>query len=86
MLTTCKELGVKKVVLTSSMAAIYATYGTLPDDHVYSASTWSPKDVLREKANWYCLSKTVAEELAWEMSKESDCPFQLATINPVSFL
>jgi nucleoside-diphosphate-sugar epimerase len=85
-LTTCKELGIKRVVLTSSTAAVYATYGTLPDDHVYDENTWSPRDVLREKGNWYCLSKTLAEELAWEMSKAEDSPFQLATINPCMIL
>jgi nucleoside-diphosphate-sugar epimerase len=82
-LTTCKASGVKKVVLTSSMAAIYATYGTLADDHVYDELTWSPRDLVREKGNWYCLSKTLAEELAWEMSREEDSPFQLVTVNPV---
>ena len=86
MLTTCKESGVKKVVLTSSMAAIYATYGTLADDHVYDENTWTPRDLVREKGNWYCLSKTLAEELAWKMSREEDSPFKLATINPVSAL
>ena len=85
-LTTCKEAGVKKVVLTSSMAAIYATYGTLAADHAYGEKTWSPRELVREKGNWYCLSKTLAEELAWDMSREEDSPFQLCTINPVRLL
>jgi hypothetical protein len=40
---------------------------------------------MREKGNWYCLSKTLAEELAWKMTKEEDSPFNLVTINPVRF-
>lgn len=81
-LDTCNKLGVKKVVLTASTACIYVTYGTLPEDHVYSEKDWSPIDLLTEKKNWYCLSKTKAEKLAWEMSKEAGCSFELATMNP----
>lgn len=65
------------------MAAVYASYGTVAADHVYDEHTWSSRDVLREKSSWYCLSKTLAEELAWDMSREEGSPFQLATVNPV---
>jgi nucleoside-diphosphate-sugar epimerase len=81
-LTTCRELGVKKVALTSSTAAVYVTYGSTPVDYVFSDADWSPEALLREKSNWYCLSKTLAEKLAWEMSREEGCPFQLAVRAP----
>ncbi|CAJ1397324.1 unnamed protein product [Effrenium voratum] len=61
-LDTCRRLGVKRVALTSSTASVYANYGTLPTEHVYSAADWSPAELLREKENWYCLSKVKAEE------------------------
>lgn len=81
-LSSCRKNGVKKVVLTSSTAAIYVTYGTLPADHIYTEADWTSEDLVREKCNWYCLSKTKAEKLAWEMSREEGCPFQLAVMNP----
>jgi cinnamoyl-CoA reductase len=81
-LTTCNKLGVKKVVLTSSTAAIYVHHGTFPADHTYTSADWSPEDVMRANVNWYALSKTKAERLAWEMSKEAGCSFKLATMNP----
>lgn len=81
-LSTCRKLGVKKVVLTSSTASVYANYGTLSADHVYTDKDWSPTDTLRENSNWYCLSKTAAEQAAWEMSREEGCPFELAVMCP----
>ena len=81
-LDTCNKLGVKKVVLTASTACIYVTYGTMPEEHVYTEQDWSPIELLTEKKNWYSLSKTKAEKLAWEMSKESSCTFELSTMNP----
>lgn len=81
-LDTCRKLGIKKVVLTASTACIYVDYGTRPDDHVYSDQDWSDEALLREKENWYALSKTKAERLAWDLSREEGCPYRLATINP----
>ncbi|CAE7564970.1 CCR1 [Symbiodinium natans] len=81
-LNSCHRLGVKKVALTSSTASVYTNYGSLPADHVYTAEDFSPADVLREKENWYCLSKLLAEQLAWDMSKEPGCPFQLTVLIP----
>ena len=85
-LNSCRKHGVSKVVLTSSTAAVYVTYGTVPVDHVYTGCDWSPEDLLREHSNWYCLSKTKAEALAWEMSREDGCPYQLAVMNPTLIL
>jgi cinnamoyl-CoA reductase len=85
-LATCNKLRVSKVILTSSMAAVYANYGTFSDDHVYSEADWTPEDVVREKENWYCLSKTLAEKVAWEMSRAEGCTFQLAVMNPTLIL
>ena len=81
-LNSCRRLGVKKVALTSSTASVYTNYGKLPADHVYTSEDFSPEDVLREKENWYCLSKLLAEQLAWSMSKESGCPFDLTVLTP----
>ena len=79
-LDACVKAGIKKVVLTSSTAAVYAAYGTVAEDHVWTADDWTPEALVREKANWYCLSKTAAEKLAWEMSKANG--FELCVLNP----
>eukprot|EP00930_Biecheleria_cincta_P098606 TRINITY_DN90265_c0_g1_i1.p1 TRINITY_DN90265_c0_g1~~TRINITY_DN90265_c0_g1_i1.p1 ORF type:complete len:342 (+),score=63.95 TRINITY_DN90265_c0_g1_i1:178-1203(+) len=81
-LDACRRLGVKKVALTSSTASVYANYDTVAADHVYTGDDWSPADLLREKQNWYCLSKVLAEQEAWQMSKEQHCPFQLTVLLP----
>jgi len=81
-LTSCQKLGVKRVALTSSTASVYVNYGTVPAEHVYTAEDFSPLEVLREKQNWYCLSKLMAEQLAWSMSKEPGCSFQLTVLLP----
>ena len=56
-LSTCKKMGIKQVVLTSSTAAVYIQYGALPDEHIYVAEDWSPEDALRHKKAFYPLSK-----------------------------
>jgi len=37
---------------------------------------------LLEKKNYYSLSKTRAEKLAWDISKMEGCPFKLCVMNP----
>jgi len=85
-LTSCRRLGVKKVACTASTANIYINYGTLPADHVYTEEDWSPEGMLREKRNWYALSKVMAEKMAWQLSKEEGCPFQLVVLHPTLIL
>ncbi|CAE8715553.1 unnamed protein product [Polarella glacialis] len=81
-LSTCRRLGVKRVALTASTATIYVNYGTLPADHVYTGADWSSEELMQKKKNWYGLSKLLAEKLAWELSKEEGCPYQLTVLCP----
>ena len=76
-LKACKEVGsVKRVVLTSSIAAIYI--GNLKKE--LDEGDWS--DV--KKANAYDKSKCLAEKAAWDFVKElpDESKFELVTINP----
>lgn len=57
---------VETVVVTSSIAAISSNAGTVPETHVFSEADWSPEAVMRERKNWYSLSKTLAERAVWE--------------------
>ena len=68
---------VKKVVLTSSVAAIFET--TVLKQY-YDESDWS--DPNKKTINYYAKSKTLAEMAAWEYIKKEDNPFELAVINP----
>ncbi|EOD27372.1 hypothetical protein EMIHUDRAFT_73363, partial [Emiliania huxleyi CCMP1516] len=79
-LDACVRAGVRKVVLTSSTAAVYVSYGTVADDHVWSSADWTSEGLVREKENWYCLSKTAAERVAWEVSRASS--LDLCVLNP----
>jgi len=56
----------KRVVLTSSIAAV-ASF-SVPPDHVYSEKDWNFDSVMEKEP--YRYSKKVAEEAAWEFSKE----------------
>lgn len=79
-LASCTKAGVKKVVLTSSVASILFT--DMPPETVYTGEIWSNEEMMRSMSQWYYLSKTVAERTAWEMSKEDGCPWTLSAINP----
>ena len=72
-----KKHNVKKVVLTSSVAAIFET----PESkEYYDESDWS--DPNHESISHYSKSKTLAEMAAWDFVKEENNPFELAVINP----
>ncbi|KAK7710413.1 Glycine-rich RNA-binding protein 2, mitochondrial [Botryosphaeria dothidea] len=76
---------VKRVVITSSFAAIVnPSKGTWPD-HTYSESDWNPlthEEALKDPANGYRASKTFAERAAWEFLEKEKPNFTIATINP----
>ena len=82
-LTACSESGsVKKVVLTSSIAAISCGGVGHPNrrEHVYTEEDWSAPEACPP----YERSKTFAEKAAWDFVKElpEKKKFDLSVINP----
>jgi len=72
-----KKHSVKKVVLTSSVAAIFETKE--PKSY-YDESDWS--DPESPTISHYSKSKTLAERAAWDFVENENHPFELAVINP----
>ena len=68
---------IKKVVLTSSVAAIFESG---EDKEYFDETDWS--DPKNPEINHYAKSKTLAEKAAWNFVKENGNPFELAVINP----
>jgi dihydroflavonol-4-reductase len=71
-----KSPTVKRVVLTSSFAAITDE----PDGSLLDESDWNTKSTL--KRNAYYLSKAEAERAAWRFMEEQQPAFDLVAINP----
>jgi dihydroflavonol-4-reductase len=79
-LGAASRAGVKRVVMTSSVAAI--SYGHDSDgDSIFTEDDWS---VLKPEIGAYANSKTMAERAAWDFVAElpSDATLDLVTINP----
>jgi dihydroflavonol-4-reductase len=83
-LRAAKESGVKRVILTSSVAAIYG--GDLPAGaSAYDETMWT--DVEHPVGRTaYTKSKTLAEQAAWNFIKNEAPETALTTINPVLVL
>jgi dihydroflavonol-4-reductase len=76
-LKAAKKLGVSRVVMTSSVAAVWGGGGE--GSRVYSESDWTNTDDPDQSP--YALSKTFAEKAAWEFVEEQGTP-ELVVINP----
>ena len=81
-LGAAREAAVRRVVLTSSFAAI--GYGHRDPDTVYDETSWT--DVDGPGVSAYAKSKTVAERAAWDFVAAEGRPLELAVINPVAVL
>ncbi|XP_076330726.1 uncharacterized protein LOC143236335 [Tachypleus tridentatus] len=82
-LRACAHAGtVKRVVLTSSNAAVHGPSVPVENNRVYNEEDWS--DPSSSELNIYGKSKTLAEKAAWEFvdQLELDKKFELAVINP----
>jgi nucleoside-diphosphate-sugar epimerase len=72
--------GVKRVVLTSSFAAV--GYGHAPRDSPFSETDWT--DPNSRHLGAYAKSKTLAERAAWEFIASDGGALELAVVNPVA--
>ena len=78
-LGAARDAGVKRVVMTSSFAAI--GYGTSPRDTPFSEEDWTNPD--GEDVSAYAKSKTLAERAAWDFIAREGGGLELSVVNPV---
>lgn len=77
-----KEAGVKRFVLTSSVAAI--AYGHPERDRVFTESDWT--DVNASGVSAYVKSKTIAERAAREWMDANGAGMEFCSVNPAAVL
>jgi nucleoside-diphosphate-sugar epimerase len=79
-LRAARDGGVKRVVLTSSLAAI--GYGYKPQSASFDETNWTHLDV--EGVAPYPRSKTLAERAAWDFIAKEGVGLELSVVNPVA--
>ncbi|KAM7497151.1 hypothetical protein LguiA_021565 [Lonicera macranthoides] len=70
----------KRVVLTSSVAAVAYNGRPRTPDVVVDETWFSDPEICKEMKLWYVVSKTLAEDAAWKFVKEKG--LDMVTINP----
>ena len=81
-LRAARDAGVRRVVLTSSFAAV--GYGHAPQTEPFDESSWT--DVDGPAVTAYTKSKTLAERAAWDFIEREAGKLELSTVNPVGVL
>lgn len=81
-LRASRDAGVKRVVLTSSYAAI--GYGHAPQTAPFDETSWTNPDA--GDVLPYVKSKTFAERAAWDFIKKEGGALELSVVNPVAVL
>jgi nucleoside-diphosphate-sugar epimerase len=79
-LRASRDAGVKRVVLTSSFAAI--GYGHAPQSAAFDETSWS--DTSGNDVTAYVKSKTLAERAAWDFTAREGGSLELSVVNPVA--
>ncbi|KAK9832246.1 hypothetical protein WJX74_004118 [Apatococcus lobatus] len=79
MRSVAKASGVKRIVLTSSVAAMRGGAGAPQNGSMYTEEDWNETSTI-DNGEAYHLSKTLAEKAAWRAAKESG--LDLVTICP----
>ncbi len=81
-LKAARDAGVRRVVLTSSFAAI--GYGHEQTDKPYTEESWTNPD--QPNVTAYIKSKTLAERAAWDFLSREGGALELTTVNPVGVM
>ena len=81
-LRASRDAGVKRVVLTSSFAAI--GYGQKPQETPFNETNWT--DPKGEDVVPYVKSKTLGERAAWDFIANGGGDLELSVVNPVGVL
>ncbi len=81
-LRAARDAGVKRVVVTSSFAAI--GYGQQPQTAPFNETNWTNPDGADVRP--YVKSKTLAERAAWDFMAREGRTLELAVVNPVGVL
>ncbi|KAJ0237687.1 hypothetical protein HA466_0246200 [Hirschfeldia incana] len=80
-LNTCKKTSsVKRVIVTSSTAAVLVRQPPLGPNDMVDETFFSDPSVCMESKLWYQLSKTLAENVAWQFAKDNG--MDMVVINP----
>ncbi|KAL4205169.1 hypothetical protein AMTRI_Chr01g135980 [Amborella trichopoda] len=80
-LGSCSKFSsIKRVVVTSSMAAVVYNKNPRSPDVVVDETWFSDPTVCKDTQNWYALSKILAEKAAWDFAKEKE--IDLVVMNP----
>jgi len=81
-LRASRDAGVKRVVLTSSFAAI--GYGQKPQKTPFNETNWTDPNARDSVA--YVKSKTLGERAAWDFIVKEGTELELSVVNPVGVL
>lgn len=81
-LRAARDAGVKRVVMTSSFAAI--GYGHAPRSTPFDERDWT--DLAGDDVRPYVKSKTIAERAAWDFIAREGGSLELSVVNPVAVL
>jgi dihydroflavonol-4-reductase len=79
-LAAAETTGVKRMVLTSSAAAITDE----PEDRIYTEADWNTNSSLTRNPYYY--SKALAERAAWDFIENESPSFDLVVINPTGVI
>jgi nucleoside-diphosphate-sugar epimerase len=79
-LRAARDAGVKRVVLTSSFAAV--GYGHMPQAAPFDGTSWT--DLNGSGLTAYVKSKTIAERAAWDFIAGQGAGLELSVVNPVA--
>jgi dihydroflavonol-4-reductase len=82
-LKASRDAGVKRVVMTSSVAAI--AYGRGGREEPFTEADWTD-ETNRNDTSAYVRSKTIAERAAWAWRKAEGGALELVTVNPALVL